>query len=286
MAGLLTYEKEKSVHRIVLLRMDEIQVNLQKIQEKMDPDVLQALAQDIVSNGMQQPLHVRCTETGYELISGTNGFHAAQIAGLQTVPCVVIEMDSRNAAIQELVNYIRRSHMSFFEEASAIEKLISYYGMTQEDAASLLGKAQSTIANKLRLLRLTEEEREIILQYHLTERHARALLRLSAPQERMHVLHQVIKQGFNVEKTEFAVEQVIGSYRRREPYRKRNRTIQSVRAFLNTINKAVETMQNTGIRIDMQRIQHKEEMELCIRVPYLPSGDKKAAEHFVTYHET
>lgn len=284
MAGLLTYEKEKSVNRIVMLCTDEIQMSFQKAEENMDPADLQVLARNIANHGVQQPLRVRCVETGYELLTGAQYFYAAQMAGLQKVPCVIAEKDSRDTAIQELVDYIQKSHMSFFEEAAAIENLISYYGMTQEDAASLLGKAQSTIANKLRLLRLTEEERQMIMQYHLTERHARALLRLSAPQERMLVLHQVIKQGFNVEKTELAVEQVIGSYRKREPYRKRNRTMQSVRAFLNTVNKAVEAMQSTGIKVDMQRIQHKEIMEICIRVPSSPQGENTASQHFITYH--
>ena len=98
-----------------------------------------------------------------------------------------------------LVENIQRQDLSFFDEASAIEKLITYYGMTQEDAAAKLGKAQSTIANKLRLLRLTADEREVIMKYNLTERHARALLRLAAPAERLAVLERVVKQNLNVE---------------------------------------------------------------------------------------
>lgn len=143
---------------------------------------------------------MRRGESNYELIAGERRLRAAKLAGLTVVPCIVMDISSRNSAIMALVENIQRQDLNFFDEASAIERLISYYGMTQEDAAAKLGKAQSTIANKLRLLRLTAEEREIIMKYNLTERHARALLRLSAPQERLAVLEKVVKNNLNVEK--------------------------------------------------------------------------------------
>ena len=166
-----------------------------------------------------------------------------------------------------LVENIQRQDLNFFDEASAIERLISYYGMTQEDAAAKLGKAQSTIANKLRLLRLTAEEREIIMKYNLTERHARALLRLSAPQERLAVLEKVVKNNLNVEKTEQAVEERIGVKKNRESYRKRSKVFQNVRIFVNTIHKAVETMRAAGIPADAQKIQREDYVEYRVRIP-------------------
>lgn len=186
---------------------------------------------------------------------------------MQIVPCILSDNHSRNAEILALVEQIQQQNLSFFEEASAIERLISHYGMTQEDAAAKLGKAQSTIANKLRLLRLTETERDIILQYNLTERHARALLRLRAPEERLQILDKVVKQNLNVEKTEAAVEEKIGQHPSREPYRKRNTVFQNVRAFAHTIHQAVETMQAAGISADAQKLQSDTHIEYRIRIP-------------------
>lgn len=180
----------------------------------------------------------------------------------------VQDMNRMIAEMPQQKDVAGKQSLHFFEEAAAIARLISHYGMTQEDAAAHLGKAQSTIANKLRLLRLTEEERELIVAHHLTERHARALLRLSAPQERMLVLQQVIQQGLNVEKTEYAVEQVIGLHKRREPYRKRNRTMHNVRMLMHTINKAVESVQANGLDVRSQKIQHGDFIELRIHIPY------------------
>ena len=179
----------------------------------------------------------------------------------------ILDISSRNSAIMALVENIQRQDLSFFDEASAIEKLITYYGMTQEDAAAKLGKAQSTIANKLRLLRLTADEREVIMKYNLTERHARALLRLAAPAERLAVLERVVKQNLNVEKTEAAVEEVIGKKKVQNSYKKRSKVFQNVRIFVNTITKAVETMQAVGIAAESQKIQHEDYIEYRVKIP-------------------
>ena len=135
------------------------------------------------------------------------------------------------------------------------------------DAAAKLGKAQSTIANKLRLLRLTADEREVIMKYNLTERHARALLRLAAPAERLAVLERVVKQNLNVEKTEAAVEEVIGKKKVQNSYKKRSKVFQNVRIFVNTITKAVETMQAVGIAAESQKIQHEDYIEYRVKIP-------------------
>ncbi|MBQ8687097.1 MAG: ParB/RepB/Spo0J family partition protein [Ruminococcus sp.] len=284
MSGLLTFTKEKSMNQVVLLHADWIQPISTKSEMELNPAEIQMLMKKISQGEAIEPIDVRKTDCGYEVVSGAPWLYAAKLAGLQTIPCIVNQTNSRDAAILELVEYIRTQNLNFFEEAAAIEKLISFYGMTQEDAASHLGKAQSTIANKLRLLRLTDEERELIMQHHLTERHARALLRLGSAHERLQVLNLVIQQGFNVEKTEFAIEQVIGGRKKREPYRKRNRTIQSIRTFMNALNKAVHTMESTGIRVDMQRVQKENTIEFCIRIPCHFHDDVQTAHKFMRYH--
>ncbi len=284
MAGLLTFAKEKSVNRIVEIHVSEIYLPSNHQETEMNSSEIRSLSESIAQNGVLKPLSVRKTGNGYELISGACRLYAAKLAGVQSVPCLILEMNSRNAAIMALVEEIHRQNLSFFEEAAAIQKLISFYGMTQEDAAVRLGKAQSTIANKLRLLRLTKEERDLIIQNHLTERHARALLRLGSSQERLLILNQVIKQGFNVEKTELAVEAVIGRNQKREPYRKRNRAMQSIRTLINTMNKTVETMQAAGFGIHTQRIQQDDYIEFRIQIPYHSQMEGSTSKSFITYH--
>ena len=166
-----------------------------------------------------------------------------------------------------MIENIQRQDLSFFEEAIAIEKLISYYGMTQEEAASKLGKAQSTIANKLRLLRLTENERDLIMSHNLTERHARSLLRLASPEERMLIIDKIIKESLNVERTEKLIDDYINDRVIKSSGKKHSKIFQNVLSFVNTINKAVENMQAAGISADSKKIQSEDYIEYRVRIP-------------------
>lgn len=176
-------------------------------------------------------------------------------------------MSDRNSAILALVENIQRQDVSFFDEATAIEKLISYYGLTQEEAAQKLGKAQSTIANKLRLLRLTKTEREIISKFNLTERHARALLRLGSADDRLIILEKIGKYSLNVERTEALIDDFIGNRKEQHSYKKRSQVFQNVTIFLNTINKAIQTMESAGIPAESRKIQGEEYVEYRVRIP-------------------
>ena len=245
MAGFLTFTKEKPINRVVEVDIGEIRPNPHQPRSEFDIADIQSLADSILQNGILQPLTVRRGEDRYELIAGERRLRAAKLAGLRAVPCIILDISSRNSAIMALVENIQRQDLSFFDEASAIEKLITYYGMTQEDAAAKLGKAQSTIANKLRLLRLTADEREVIMKYNLT----------------------VVKQNLNVERTEAAVEEVIGQKKVQNSYKKRSKVFQNVRIFVNTITKAVETMQAAGIAADSQKIQREDYIEYRVRIP-------------------
>ncbi|MBQ4465564.1 MAG: chromosome partitioning protein ParB, partial [Oscillospiraceae bacterium] len=165
------------------------------------------------------------------------------------------------------VENIQRADLNCFEEAAALERLITCYGMTQEDAAMQLGRAQSTVANKLRLLRLTEEERDRILKYHLTERHARALLRLGSVQDRLEALDKIIRLGLNVEKSELMIDEMIGKSREQDNLRRRSALFKDVRLFTNAISRAVETMQAAGIPAASQKMQFEDYIEYRIRIP-------------------
>lgn len=267
MAGFLNFTKDKQINKVIEIDVNLIVPNPHQPRTEFDDSDIRSLAESIGQNGILQPLSVRKSGEKYELIAGERRLRAAKMCGLQAVPCIVHDISERNSAVLALVENIQRQDLSFFDEAAAIEKLISYYGMTQEDAASKLGKAQSTIANKLRLLRLTPEERELIVGFNLTERHARALLKLGSCEERINILEKVIKNKLNVERTEKLVEDYIGQKKVRQSYRTRSKVFQNVKIFVNTINKAIETMQSAGIDADSKKIQNEEYIEYRVRIP-------------------
>ncbi len=186
--------------------------------------------------------------------------------GFQSVSRYSEKIDERDLAITALVKDIQGHEMNFFDEASAISKLIRYYGLTQEDAAQKLGRAQSTVANKLRLLRLTENERDLILTNNLTERHARSLLKLASPEDRMLILDKIINNNLNVERAENMIENFIGRQKERNNYKKRSKVVQNVNNFINTINRAVESMQANGILANSRKIKGDDYIEFRVRI--------------------
>jgi ParB family chromosome partitioning protein len=267
MATFLSFAKEKQINKVIQVPIQEIIPNPHQPRTEFEHSDIESLAESIKQNGILQPLTLRRTEEGYELIAGERRLRAAKVIGLEYIPGIVLDISERTSAILALVENIQRQDLSFFDEAHAIEKLINYYGMTQEDAAIKLGKAQSTVANKLRLLRLTDQEREIIIKYNLTERHARALLRLANEEQRLEILERVVKYNLNVERTEQAIESFIEKAEVKESYKRRSKVFQDVRIFVNTINKAVETMQAAGIAADSTKLQFEDYTEYRVRIP-------------------
>lgn len=277
MAAFLNFtkekEREKQRHReesrVLQIPVSEILPNPHQPRTDFDYTDISSLAESICQNGILQPLSVRKLEKGYELIAGERRLRASKLLQLKYVPCIVLNISARTSAVLALVENIQREDLSFFDEAAAIEKLINYYGMTQEDAAIKLGKAQSTIANKLRILKLTEKEKEIISKFNLTERHARALLRLASKEDRLEILDRVVKYNLNVEKTEAAIDDFMGKAKEKESYKKRSKVFQNVKIFVNTINKAVETMKAAGIAADSKKIQNEDYIEYWVKIPIM-----------------
>lgn len=256
--------KEKIVNKVVQIETDKIIPN--PYQPRREFDDLEGLAQSILQNGILQPLTVRREKGEIELVSGERRLRAAKMIGMETVPCIIVEMNGRNSAVMALIENIQRQDLSVFDEAEAIAKLIDFYGMTQEDAAAKLGKSQSTIANKLRILKLDEETRSKITEYGLTERHARALLKL--PEERRcEVVETVHNRNLNVEATERLIETMLNKQLEAESLRKRSAVFKDVRLFVNTINKAVEMMKAAGINADSKKIQQEDFIEYIVRIP-------------------
>lgn len=230
---------------------------------------LQELSDSIRANGVLQPLTVRkWGAQEYELVAGERRLRASKLAGLTTVPCIQIACDDEQAAVLALLENLQRVDLGPFEEAEGICRLIATWGVTQEEAARRLGKKQSTVANKLRLLKLTEEEREMIVQAGLTERHARALLRVQDDSLRLSTLKQVIEKKMNVQQTEDFISRLLEHLEtRQKKTSKRTIIIKDVRIFMNTIQKAVSTMRMSGIPAITAQNETDDYIECVVRIP-------------------
>ncbi len=267
MAVIFQQKKEKAVAKVVEIPCEQIAPNPYQPRQDFDQRELLSLAASIKADGILQPLSVRQRGDGYELIAGERRLRAAILAGLNSVPCIVSEVSDRSSALLSLVENIQRRDLGFFEEADAIARLIDFYGMTQEDAALRLGYAQSTLANKLRLRKLSPEERRLISENGLTERHARALLRLEDPEKRLEALTQIVRRKLNVEASDRLIDAMLEHERYKERIRKGSVIFRDLRLFMNTVNKAVEAMQIAGVDVNVDKKQSEDFLDYHIRIP-------------------
>lgn len=259
------FGKEKQVNRVISIHINEIFPNPNQPRTEFNEQELQQLSDSIRVNGLLQPLTVRKNVyQQYELISGERRLRASKLAGLTEIPAIVVDTDERQSAIFALIENIQRADLNFFEEAIAIKNLISEWNITQEEASERLGKAQSTLANKLRLLKLGSEEQQMILQNGLTERHARALLKINDEKKRTQALIHIVEKKMNVVQAETFIEQLLSEPK---PEKKRILIIKDVRLFINTINKALDTMKRAGIKAEAEKKQDDEFIEYVVRIP-------------------
>ena len=226
---------------------------------------LEELAASIKEHGVLQPLSVRRGNMGFELISGERRLRAARMAGLTEVPCIVVSVDSKQSSLLALVENLQRRDLDFVEEASALARLIETYHLSQEEAARRIGKSQSAVANKLRLLRLPPEALALLREHGCTERHARALLRLETPQAQLEAARYVAQQGLTVARTEQYVEDLLRQSDK--PKKKPTFVIKDVRLFLNTVSRGLSLMKNAGVNANCQRRETDDSILLTITIP-------------------
>lgn len=226
---------------------------------------LEELAASIKEHGVLQPLSVRRGNMGFELISGERRLRAARMAGLSEVPCIVVSVDSKQSSLLALVENLQRRDLDFVEEASALARLIETYHLSQEEAARRIGKSQSAVANKLRLLRLPPEALALLREHGCTERHARALLRLETPQAQLEAARYVAQQGLTVARTEQYVEDLLRQSDK--PKKKPTFVIKDVRLFLNTVSRGLSLMKNAGVNANCQRRETDDSILLTITIP-------------------
>ncbi|MGN0501361.1 MAG: ParB/RepB/Spo0J family partition protein [Ruminococcus sp.] len=259
----------KNENKISDIPIIKIRPNKAQPRKVFNEEDLNALSQSITENGILQPLTVRkVSATEYELIAGERRLRASVMAGLRKVPCIVIKCSEKESAVYALLENLQRSDLGMFEEARGISRLIRRYGLTQQEAAVKLGKTQSTIANKLRLLRLTYEEQEWIENAGLSERHARALLKLGDEGARREALSKIISENLNVQQSENLVSLMLNSSPKNNKKQGTSKAvIKDVRIFVNTINKAIDTMRLAGIDAQSDKTDTDNFIEYTIRIP-------------------
>jgi len=252
-----------SIHYI---SVDNIRPNPNQPRRIFEESALMELASSIGQVGVLQPLTVRKSAGGYELISGERRLRAAKLAGQKTVPCIIVDVDNQDSSLYALVENLQRSDLDYIEEAEGIAHLISVYGITQEAAARRLGKSQSSVANKLRILKHPPEILEKLRYYGLTERHARALLRIPDIEKRDEAVEYIHKYTLNVAQTDALVDRLLNP---KQQKKKPNRSyiIKDVRLFMNTLNHAIETMRQSGIPADYDRDDEDDAIVVRIRIP-------------------
>ncbi len=259
--------------KILNVSLDRVRPNPYQPRRVFDQVALNDLANSIREYGVMQPISIRqLTGDSYELIAGERRLRASKMVGLDTIPAVLVEVIDQDSAVLALIENLQRENLNYFEEAEGFVNLISDYGMTQEDVAKKVGKSQSTIANKVRLLKLSSDIRKEIAEHQLTERHARALLKLPNEELQIKVIKMIADRNLNVAKTEDLIGRVMDDIldskeEQGKQKRKIRRFIKDIRLFTNTVEKAVDVMKDSGVDINYDVNKGEDFYEISIKIP-------------------
>ena len=246
--------------RVVFLPAKSIRPNPAQPRKIFQEEALDELADSIRQHGILQPLSVRRVGNSYELISGERRLRAAELAGISDVPCILMSMDGKASGFAALVENLQRQDLDFIEEAMGIRRLVQEHDMSQEQAARLLGKSQSAVANKLRLLRHSSTVLSAIRDAGLTERHARALLKLRSEEEALTAIARIAKEAMSVARAEKYIEGLLT-----EKTEKSVKT--NVGAFLNTLTQNLQKIQLSGIAAVTERRETESQIVFTITIP-------------------
>ena len=246
--------------RVMFLPARAIRPNPAQPRKVFREEALSELADSIRQHGILQPLSVRRTGTGYELIAGERRLRAAQLANLNEIPCIVMSMDDREASLAAMVENLQRQDLDFVEEARGISRLMSDWSMSQEQIARMLGKSQSAIANKLRLLRHGDAVLSALRENGLTERHGRALLKLSDEETKLAAIEEILRRSMSVAMTEKYIQELL------EGQQKNPRPV-NVGTFLNSLSQSLAKIQLSGISAVSERRETEDKIVLTITIP-------------------
>lgn len=234
---------------------------------EFDLEALGELAQSISENGVLQPITVRPHGDMFELVAGERRLRACKMAGLSQIPCIITQISDEDCAVFTVLENLQRQDLNFFEEAAGYLSLIENLSLTQEQVAQRLGKSQSCVANKIRLLKISERQRDLILKAGLTERHARALLKLDTDTARDRAISYIIAKRLSVTQTEEYIENLYFDTKYATKKGERIVVVKDVRIFLNTVEKAIGLMKRAGIKAQSSKVESDDYVEYIVKIP-------------------
>lgn len=246
-----------------------IKPNPYQPRKQFDPKALEELSQSIKTYGIIQPINVRkIDEDNYELIAGERRLRASKLADMKEIPAIVVEYRDKDSAVIAMMENLQREDLNFIEEAYGYNSLILEHGFTQKEVAEKIGKSQSTIANKLRVLKLPVDIQETLIQENLTERHGRVLLKLPNDDLKREVLSKVVKNGLNVRKTEELIEKLLTDIEDNDEKGNQNiKSLINIRIYLNTIKNAYSAIKDTGIDAEYEEVDKGDYVEVRVKIP-------------------
>lgn len=262
----------KGSKRLVEVNVASIHPNPYQPRATFDEESIAELAQSIQQVGLLQPLLVRKVDDGYELVAGERRLRAVTSLGMGKVACIVQQdIEDESSAMMALIENLQREDLHYLEEAQCYQKLLETYGLTQEELANRLGKSQSSIANKLRLLKLSDEVKAAMTEKRLSERHARALLKLTDDKQRLDAVERIAEKGLSVKETEQMVEKTLNkAYDEKQdgakPRPKLMRIVRDYRLFMNTINQAVNQLRESGMTVEVEQSDRADGVDIKISV--------------------
>jgi ParB family chromosome partitioning protein len=257
-------------NKVVYLPIDNIIPNPYQPRRDFSQESLEELSSSIKSYGVIQPVSVRKKDMDlYELIAGERRLRASKIAGLDLIPAIVVDMSDQDTAVVALIENLQREDLNFIEEAEGYYQLVNEHGFTQQELAEKVGKSQSTVANKLRILKLSEPVKKLIVENGLTERHARALLKLPDEKLRLEILETVIKKDLNVKKTESLIKDKLEELTKsKEPEKRQNiKSALNFRIYLNTLKNAYNAIRDTGLNAEYKQEDKGEYIQVVVKIP-------------------
>lgn len=275
--ALFGFKKDITKQHEPRKRLEEVPValiipNPHQPRQSFDDESIAELAASIKQVGLIQPLVVRKVGDTYELIAGERRLRAVKSLGMDRVQCIVDgELGEEDSALMAIVENLQREDLHFFEEAESYAALLQKLNITQDELALRIGKSQSFIANKLRMLRLSPEVREAVVRNGLTERHTRALLRLNSEADRQEVISRVAAGSLSVKETDKLVENMLnaafdGKKDGAKPRPRIIRIFKDYKLFVNTVNTACEQLRESGLNVEVEQTEHENGVDIVIKV--------------------
>ncbi len=259
-------EGESSKEKVIQARIDHLQPNPYQPRQSFPEEKIGELTQSIKTYGLLHPIIVRRAGRAYQIVAGERRVIACRNLGWKTIPAIVKELSDSAVAAMALIENLQRENLGYLDEAAGYARLIQTFNLTQEVLAQRLGKSQSTIANKMRLLKLPEEVKDLLVKEQLSERHARALLRLNSAEQQKKMVQEIIQRDLTVSDTEKRIDRLVERKEIEKPGMQRKGMVRDMRIFLNTIHQAIKIIEGSGLSPEVEEKVEQDYIEVTIRL--------------------